>query len=179
MKHSTPSLGFVALVAACADPPPLPNMNLDGLPAIAVLTPVGSRDFLEISIDPHGAKLGGETVGMLWFRLDLTRTPDCTSTCPVMTLDGATAHGSLVYGVLTYDVGQPLARDGACPLTQEGDPLQLPRGTIAGTFSFQRLDRSGTELSIMLLPTFGLGFPDPGVTHEVVVAPIDVTFVRP
>lgn len=179
MTHSTTSLGLVALVAACSDTPTLPNMSLDGLPAMAALTPSGTRDLVEITIDPRDAKLGGESVGTLWFRLELSGTADCTSDCPTMPLDGELVKANLVYGVLTYDVGQPPTPDVGCPLTQEGDPLQVPRGTIRGALSFRRLDRSGMELSILLLPTFGPGFPYPGVTHEMLIAPIDVTFALP
>lgn len=179
MNRFTTLIGL--FVAACADPvtPLLPNMNLDGFPATAVVTSNASRDIVEMTIEPHDARLGGQTVGPLWFRLDLTRASDCAGDCAAMALDGRTVNGNLVYGVLAYDVGPPLIPDGACLLTQEGDPLRLPRGTMSGTFTFQRLDRDGAELSISLVPTFGLGFPAPGVAHEVLVAPIDVTFIRP
>jgi hypothetical protein len=173
--RSITSIGLISLAGACVDPVVLPNMNLDGLPAMATVTAAASRDFVEVTIDPHDAKLSGETVGPLWFRIDLTRTPDCTSACPTLALDGKTSTGNLVYGVLTYDVGpQPTPND-ACPLTQEGDPLQLPRGVIAGTFTFDHIDREGAELSIDILPSFGLGFPLPNM-HRVLIAPVDVTF---
>jgi len=184
MTYVQGCLPLLALLVACAEPAlQLPTMSLDNMVAMADVATAASRDFVEITIDPRGATLGGETVGRLWFRLDLTRTPDCMDgTCADrrIVLDGQRATGHFVYGVLTYDIGEVSSGGaipaGRCPFTQEGDPLQLPRGTVAGTVDFQRLDADGASLQIMLSPVFGPEFPAPNVAHLVDIAPIDVDF---
>jgi hypothetical protein len=59
---------------------------------------------------------------------------------------------------------------------QQGDPLHLLRGVTTGTLNLERLDASGTTLSIFLSPTFGLGFPDPGVEHMISISDLEVHF---
>lgn len=181
MSHFFQSAHLLAIaltLVGCADQPAPPTpMALDSLPATATITSAGTRDLVEIWIDPTPrATLGGVPVGRLKFRLDLSKVTDCSANCErKVALDGAAITGAFLYGSFTYDIEPATnANTGVCPFVQEGDPLHLQRGTIGGSFTFRELDGDGARIAIMLSPTFGIGFPYPNVPHVVGIGDFDV-----
>lgn len=183
MNYKTKAVLPAVVLAGCSSAPLPTPMNIDNHPANATVTVSGTRERIDVIVDPEAATLSGKPLGPLAFHIALSGATDCPGEClkmPVrVPLDGQATTGSFVLGGATYQIGPLLdPATNRYVFVQSGDPLALPRGTAGGLFELYHLDASGASFQILFAPLFAEEYPVPGVVHLIATGSIDVDFER-